>query len=353
MKRITILPVAALLLAAACAVISCGNETAESTNEGSTNGEVPKVTVRVMEIEEQPFRQVIDITGTVASEGDVRVPADEGGRVLSWLVPLGGNVRRGQVLVQLDSVLFRAQYDAALAQYNIARTNFEKQEKVYEEQGISELQLKTLEYQRDAAKAQMELARERLDRTRVKSPIDGTLNAQLVEAGEMSMPGAPIAHVVNTRTIKLEAGIPERYAASFKVGDAVTFTVDAISDDEFSAVITFVGAAVNQDNRTIPVEARVTNAGSTLKPDMIAAMTVRLRERENSIVVPEDYIIKSDLDEFVVYVEQDGLARQRTVRVGGSSRGDVLILDGLQPGDNLITFGQQNVSDGQPVIVKQ
>jgi len=281
------------------------------------------------------------------------VPADEGGRVLSWLVPLGGSVRSGQVLVQLDSVLLRAQYDAALAQYNIAQTNFEKQEKVYEEQGISELQLKTLQYQRDAAKAQMEMARERLDRTRVKSPIDGKLNARLVEAGEMSLPGAPIAHVVNTRQIKLEAGIPERYAASFRVGDPVSFTVDAIAGEEFSGIISFVGSAVNQDNRTIPVEARVANAGGKLKPDMIAAMTIRLRERENSIVVPEDYIIKSDLDEFVVYVEKDGVAKERAVTIGGTSRGDVLILDGLQPGDRLITFGQQNVSDGQPVIVKQ
>ncbi len=353
MKRFNILPLAALLLVATVAMTSCGNEKAESANNSGAEGEVPKVTVRVMEIEEQPFEQVIDITGTVASEGDVMVPADEGGRVLSWLVPLGGSVRSGQVLVQLDSVLLRAQYDAALAQYNIAQTNFEKQEKVYEEQGISELQLKTLQYQRDAAKAQMEMARERLDRTRVKSPIDGKLNARLVEAGEMSLPGAPIAHVVNTRQIKLEAGIPERYAASFRVGDPVSFTVDAIAGEEFSGIISFVGSAVNQDNRTIPVEARVANAGGKLKPDMIAAMTIRLRERENSIVVPEDYIIKSDLDEFVVYVEKDGVAKERAVTIGGTSRGDVLILDGLQPGDRLITFGQQNVSDGQPVIVKQ
>jgi multidrug efflux pump subunit AcrA (membrane-fusion protein) len=85
---------------------------------------------------------------------------------------------------------------------------------------------------------------------------------------------------------------------------------------------------------------------------MIASMRIRLRARENSIVIPQDYIIKSDLETFVVYVEQDGVARERAVTIGGTSRGNVLILDGLKTGDRLITFGQQNVADGQPVTVK-
>lgn len=352
MKRFQSLSLLAILLAAGLLATSCGNEKAESANNRDAMKEVPKVTVRVTEIDPTEFTQVIDITGTVASDGDVLVPADEGGRVLEWRVPLGGRVRSGQVLVQLDSALVRGAYDAALAQYNIAQTNFEKQQKVYEKQGISELQVKTLQYQRDAAKAQMEIARERLERTRVKSPIAGMLNARLVEKGEMSVPGAPIAHVVNIDQIKLEAGVPERYGSSFKVGDPVRFTVDAIPGEEFTGTITFVGSAVNPDNRTIPVEVRVRNAGGKLKPAMIAEMKVRLRARENSIVIPEDYIIKSDLDEFVVYIEQDGLAKERKVKVGATSQGDVLILDGLKPGDRLITTGQQNVSDGQPVVVE-
>jgi RND family efflux transporter MFP subunit len=339
------------LIAGTVLLSACGDEKAASANrEGEGNG-VPTVNVSVMEIEESGYTQVIEITGSVASDGDVKVPADEGGRVLGWLVPLGARVRAGQVLVQLDSSLLRSAYEAALAQYNIAQTSFEKQKRVFEEQGISELQLKTLQYQRDAAKAGMDMARERLERTRVKSPINGVLNARFFEKGEMSVPGAPVAHVVNIDQIKLQAGVPERYAASFRVGDPVRFTVDALSDDEYEGTITFVGAAVNKDNRTIPVEVRVKNAGGKLKPDMIAEMVVRLRTRENSIVIPEDYIIKNDMDSFIVYVEENGVAVERSIKPGGSSRGKVLILEGLRKGDHLITVGQQNVADGQPVKV--
>ncbi|MDT8325083.1 MAG: efflux RND transporter periplasmic adaptor subunit, partial [Bacteroidota bacterium] len=197
MKRILSLPILALSLAGAVLLTSCSDDEASSADRTGEDKDIPSVSVRVMEIEATEFTQVIDITGAVASEGDVMVPADEGGRVLGWLVPLGARVRSGQVLVQLDSALLRSGYDAALAQYNISQASYEKQKRVFEEQGISELQLQTLRYQRDAAKAGMELARERLERTRVKSPIDGVLNARMVEKGEMSAPGAPIAHVVN------------------------------------------------------------------------------------------------------------------------------------------------------------
>ena len=280
------------------------------------------------------------------------VPSDEGGRVLAWLVPLGARVRSGQVLAQLDSAIVRATYDAAVAQYRIAQTNFEKQQKVYEEQGISELQLKTLQYQRDAARAQMDMARARLDRTRIKSPINGILNARLVEAGEMSGPGLPIAHVVNSDRLKIVAGIPERYANSFRSGDKVRFTVDALPGESFAGSIRFVGAAVNKDNRSIPVEVDIAAHGGRLKPEMIAKMLVTLGSRTQSIVVPEDYVSRTDRDSFVAYVEEDGVARERTLRIGASSKGSMLILEGLAAGDRLITLGYQNVADGQRVVVK-
>lgn len=351
MKRFAIPTVLLLVLVAAGAFSGCGENNAESA-PADAKVEAPAVTVSVTTLETEAFDEIIDVTGTIASYEDVMVPSDEGGRVLTWAVPLGARVRVGQVLVQLDTAIVRATYDAALAQYLIAQTNYEKQKKVFEEQGISELQLKTLQYQRDAARAQMDMAKARLERTRIKSPISGMLNARLVEAGEMSAPGLPIANVVNTDRLKVEAGIPERYANSFRVGDRVSFSVDAMPGETFGGSIRFVGAAVNPDNRSIPVEVDVTGHGGRLKPDMIARMHVTLGAKAQSIVVPEDYVSRTDRDEFVAYVEEDGVARERKLRIGASSRGRVLILDGLNAGDRLITLGYQNVADGQRVIVK-
>lgn len=350
MKHV-IIPTLALVLVAGSLLQGCGKEEAESAPAGGRNGE-HIVSVKTENIEEMPFIETIQVTGTVAAYEDVMVPADEGGRVLKWRVPLGARVSRGQVLVLLDTAIVRAAFDAAKAQYNIAQTSYLKQKKVYEQEAISELQLKTLEYQRDAALAQMNLSKERLDRMSIRSPINGVLNKRLVEEGEMSGPGLPIAHVVNTSTLKIVAGVPERYANSFRLGDRVEFTVDAVPGKTFKGKISFVGAAVEKDNRTVPIEVHVQQSGSELKPDMIASMEITLSTRANSIVIPEDYVQTVNIDEFIVYVLEDSVARERKVKVGGSSGGKVLITAGLEAGEELITLGHQNVANNQRVSVK-
>lgn len=347
-----ILTLSVLLLTAAGLLSACGDKQANSAQQPSEKDAENAVTVSVMEVRTGDFAEVLQLTGIVASFDDVKVPSDEGGRVLHWLVPRGASVRKGQVLVVLDSAIARATYDAALAQYNIAQTNYEKQKRVYEQQGISELQLKTLQYQRDAAKAQLDMSRERLERTKVKSPINGVLNERFVENGEMSGPGLPIAHVVNTGNLKIEAGVPERFAGNFRSGDKVTFTVDALPGQKFHGTVGFVAAAVNKDNRTIPIEVLVAGAGGKLKPEMIAALNIVLAAQRDVIAIQSDYITKTNIDEFSVYVVEDGVARERKISIGGSSRGKVLISSGLNAGDKLITLGYQNVADGQPVFVK-
>ncbi|MBR9977942.1 MAG: efflux RND transporter periplasmic adaptor subunit [Bacteroidetes bacterium] len=353
MKRIFHIHVLLLPLALLSGLGGCGEHNSESAGDGGGNNNIASAPVTTLELTLTDFNEVITVTGTIASYEDVKVPADEGGKVLQWLVPLGAYVRSGQTLVQLDSAIVRTNYDAAVAHYNIAQTNYERQINVYKEQGISELQLKTLEYQRDAARAQMEMSRVRLERTRVKSPINGTVNARLIEAGEMSAPGQPVAHVVNTDRLKILAGIPERHANSFRVGENVSFTVDAASGDTFRGVIRFIGAAVVRDNRTLPVEVDIIGAQSQLKPDMIAKMSVTLRGRTESIVIPEDAALKTEKDEFVAYVVEDNLARERKLTIGGTNKGRMLVTGGLQAGDRLIIAGQQHVADGQAVVVSQ
>lgn len=352
MKRRLFISLLLLILTATGLLTSCGDDKAESAQKAETDSRSSAVTVSVIDIAPSDFSEVLQLTGSIASFEDVNVPADEGGRVLRWFVQRGASVRKGQVIAQLDSAIARATYDAALAGYNIAQTNYEKQKRVFDQQGISELQLKTLQYQRDAAKAQMDMSRERLERTRIKSPINGVLNIRYVDAGEMSAPGAPIAHVVNTAALKIDGGVPERYAGNFSRGDKVSFTVDAFSGQNFSGTVSFIGAAVNKDNRSIPIEVLIRNAGGKLKPEMIAAMRITLSSSKNVIAIPEDYVVKTNIDEFSVFVLDGDVARERRVTLGGSSEGRVVITDGLDIGDKLITLGFQNVADGQPVLVK-
>lgn len=339
---------------AVIAIFSIGIQACKNSNAD----EAPKpageqaVNVKVMELKLTSFAEHIRLTGSLASYDDIMVPAEEGGRLVEWKAAKGASVAKGQVIARLDDAVLRAAYDAANAQYQLAETNYTKQKKVFEERAISDLQMKSFEYQRDAAKAGADLAKARLDKTLIKSPVAGILNNRFVDEGEMIGPGMPVAHVVSTARLKIVAGVPERYTGAFKVGDAVRFTVDAFPKETFAGKVTFIGAAVSRDTRSIPVEVQISSGAGRLKPDMIASMEIMLPAKPGCIVVPEDYVQQVDKGAHVVYVALNGVAEERRIVMGGSYDGTIQILHGLKAGDRLITLGYQNVVNGQKIAVQ-
>lgn len=329
---------------------ACGNSNAESADKQVSNDDI--INVSVEPVKKAEFVETLKLAGSVESFEDVQLSSEEGGKLLKWVVPKGAHVTAGSIIARLDTAIFKAGYDAANAQYKLAEVAYQKQKKVYEQQAISELQLKTLEYQRDAAKAQSDLARARFERTIIRSPLSGMLNNRFFEEGELVPPGVPLAHIVNTDRVKINAGVPERYAGRLSVGDPVTFAIDAFPGETYTGKITFIASSVSRDNRTIPIEASVSGAGGKMKPDMIATLNITLRAIPNAIVIPSDYIQQVDMNKRVVYVEDGGLAHERQIEIGSMSQGKAHITKGLREGEKLITLGFQNVADGQKVNVK-
>lgn len=333
-------------------IISCGKSNADPKEQ--TNGKIAgqPVNVKVQEIRLQDFTETIRVTGSIESFNDIMVPAEEGGRVVVWTVPRGAHVAKDQIIARLDDALLKAGFEAAEANYKLADVTYEKQKKVFEEQAISDWQMKSFEYQRDAAKAQRDLAKARFDKTQIKSPVNGIINQRLVDAGEMIGPGMPIAQIVDNKKLRISAGVPERYAKSLHTGSHVGFTCDAFPTEQFHGTVSFVGAAVTKDNRTLPIEVQVTNNTSKLKPDMIASLSILTDAKKNCVVIPHDYIQQTDMNRFVVFVDNNGIAEERKVTFIGSDGKNVLITGGLKEGDKLITLGFQNVANGQKIAVQ-
>lgn len=344
-----ILPVtgAALLLA----LNSCGQSDAQTGAPGSQESPAQTVQVTIEEIQLSPFSDMIQTTGIVKGRTDVMLSPEEGGVVKSWLVEKGTAVKKGQVLGVLNDEVLEAGYKAALAQYKVAELNYEKQRPVYKQKGISEVQFRSLQYTRDAAKAQADLAKARLERTRLRSPIDGILNDRFADEGEFAPPGVPVAHVVDARNLKVSAEITERFAGNLKVGSPALIVPDAFPGDTIAGRIQYVGAAVNPSNRTIAIEVLIENPGMKLKPEMIARLNIVRSERHNAILVDERVVQLIDRGNMVVFVENNGVAEQRRVRVGGRQGTMVEVIEGLRPGDRLIVTGYQRLVDGQAVTV--
>ena len=338
-----------MIVVAAIAGSGCGQSNANA--EGASAAAVNAVTVRIQELRPTLFTDAISATGTIQANEDVMLSPEEGGVVKEWLVEKGQRVRKGQVIGVLSDDVIKASYDAAQAQYKMSELNFEKQKSVYEQKAISELQYKSLQYTRDAAKAQADLMFARLERTRLRSPIDGVLDDRMKNEGEFAPPMVPVAHVVNLKSIKVVADVSERFAGEAKVGDVAKVIVDAFPNDTLTGRVQYVGAAVSSSNRTIPVEIAIRNPDLKLKPEMIARVRIIRSVRENALLIDENVAQLVDRDKRIVYVENDGKAEQRVVTIGGRRGEKIEIVDGLRAGDHIIVAGYQKLSDGQPVQI--
>ena len=351
MNKIRLLITAALVVGVAALIASCSKTDAETENATNTPTTEQGVSVRVYEIRLAPFSDALQVTGVVKAFEDVMLSPEEGGVVKEWKVQKGQRVVKGEVLALLKDDILQPSYDAAAAQFKLSDLNFEKQSKVYSEQAISELQLKSAEYNRDGAKAQASLALARLERSRLRSPINGVLNDRFFDEGEFAPPAVPIAHLVNTHLVKIAAEVPEVHTAHLTVGTKALLTIDAFPGDTLRGTISFVASSINPSNRTLPVEIVLANPENRLKPEMIARVKLMRSARRNALLLSESVVQLVDKNRHVVFVEKDGRAEERVVKLGGRQGNLVEILDGLKAGDRVIVVGYQKLMNGRPVTV--
>jgi membrane fusion protein (multidrug efflux system) len=348
-NRISALLSVIAVAAAVTMFIGCGGE-----SKGATTAEAaPGVTVRVETVAPTPLMDAISVAGIVKAADDVMLSPEEGGVVKAWKAKKGERVSKGQIIAILKDEVIKASYDAAVAQYEMADLNYTKQQKVYEEQGISDLQYQNLRLGRDAAKANADLMKARWERTQIKSPVDGMLDEQYFDEGEFSPPGVPIAHLVNLDVLKISAEIPERHAGSIASGAMMLVTFDAFPQDTLRARITFVGSTVNPSNRALTVEGVLPNHRGRLKPEMIGKVLVLRSSKDRALLVPEIAVQLVDRNRYVVFVENGGKAEQREVALGAREGNRVEVLRGLRVGDRLIVTDLQKLTDGTAVRVAE
>jgi membrane fusion protein (multidrug efflux system) len=348
MKTLQSYLAAALMVISITVLSSC-----KKSETANTEQKIQPVNVTVLQIKPSVMIDGIQSSGTVKAFEDVMMSPEEGGIVKEWSKKKGERVRKGDLIVTLKDEVIKASYEAADAQYKMAQLNVEKQQSVYDQQGISELQFKNLMYGRDAAKANADLMKARWERTQLRSPINGVVDMTMPNAGEMAPPGVPIARVVNTSTIKIQTEVTELYSGTIKVGTPVSVTFDAVPGEELKGKVSYVGSTVSAANRTMLVEILLPNPKGKLKPEMIAKVNLVREKKNNAILVSENIIQLVDRDRHNVYVEKNGIAEERRVKIGGRQGNLVEVIDGLKIGEQLIVSGYQKLVNGSPVVITE
>jgi RND family efflux transporter MFP subunit len=345
---------ALLFLIAGCG--STQSEEKDTDKSDAANEQFVKIiNVEVESLLPTSFEEFVRLTGTVKAEYDVVLSAEEPGRIERFFAQKGEAVRRGQPIAKIDDAIMRATVAAAEAESALAAESYERQRGVWEEQRIG-TELTYLEKKRGAAQAaaRLKILRTRLERTIIRAPFDGTLEARYVEAAEMAAIGTPVVRVLSTNELKVEVGVPERYAPDVRVGTRAHIVFDFLPDLQLDGQVRFAGSAVDPESRTFPIEIALDDPLGVIKPEMIANVRVLRNELETVIVAPQQAVRRAE-NGFVAYVavekEEGAFAEERLIVLGPHYADRVVVESGLLSGDRLIVRGQVLVADGSRIRI--
>lgn len=344
------------LLPLIIAVAACGKDGSAEPAEGGTAEETSRIiNVETMTLQPQPFTEYVNLTGAVIADRDVVVSAEESGVVREIYVDKGASVKEGQPIARIDDRILRAQAEQAVAQADLAKETWQRQQKLWEGQHIgSEMAYIQARQGYLTAQANAKALSERLERTVIRAPIGGLIEDRRIEVGSMVSPGTQVARIVDLDPIKVMAGLPERYATQVAKNAGAEVFLPGIGQN-FSGKVDFVGAAVDPQSRTVPAEIMVPNAGTRLRPGMVAEIRIERGENAQALVVPQGAILRSEDGYYVYVVEQrpegGAVAEARPVTIGESQNGQVPVDTGLSAGEQVVVVGQKQVSAGDRVNI--
>ncbi|MFZ9473027.1 MAG: efflux RND transporter periplasmic adaptor subunit [Sediminibacterium sp.] len=320
------------------------------------------VVVTIAPVVAQDFNHFIEIQGKVESESVSFVtPRAGGGQVKAVFVKRGDRVAKGQILLQLDNSLIKQSVAAATqnietvkAQAALAKSVYEKQKNLWEQNIGSEIQLLTaktnaeaLGSQLKAAMEQLGMAKDQLSYTSVRSDVDGVAEEVNVKVGEIFM-GAGQLKVVNTDRLKLTSQVPENYAGKIKVGTDVSLIFPDLNKT-MDTKLTVVGNVIDPLSRSFFVEAKLP-VNKDFRPNQLAQVKIKDYTKKNAISIPINIVQNDDKGKFVyVAATENGklVARKRPVTIGEFYANSIEILSGINAGEQVVTEGYQSLFDGQ------
>ncbi len=297
-----------------------------------------------------PLKNELTATGTLYSNESVVITAEIAGKVTEIFFHEGQKVTSGQVLLKLDQSVLSAERDRAQANFNLSEANIKRAELLLQEQAISERERDEAYAQWRLDEANLRLTEAQLAKTVIRAPFSGLLGLHRISIGEYLQPGEAIVNLDNLDPIKVDFRVPEVFAYQLKVGQKIQMNVDAVPGRSFAGQVYAIDPQIDINGRSVLLRAKAEQREGPLRPGMFARVTLVLEERPQALMIPEEALIPKG-NQQTVFKVVDGMVVATEVTTGLRTRGQVEIVQGLAPGDTVITAGQIKVRPGMPVTV--
>ena len=310
--------------------------------------------VFVADVAKQDFAMRIEALGTLKANERVDLTLNVADRVTALYFDDGERVVAGKTLLSLAQREQVALVEAAEANSDEARRQYQRAIQLAEQDAIAQTSLDAARRDLDNANAQLRAVQVRQKDRVLVAPFDGVLGFRMVSVGSYVRPGDVVATLVDDSQMKLDFLVPSTFLRSLKAGVAVTAATDDLPGMDFSGTIDSVDNSIDPVTRSVRVRAILPNPDKTLKAGMFMRVTISADAR-TALSIPEGAIQPLGPDNFVLVAVADGdrlFARQRKVEIGLRQGGNVEVLSGLEEGERIITEGAIRVREGAEIIVR-
>jgi len=313
--------------------------------------EAPPINVSVLTL--QAISDLADtfmLPAVVEPNRTVTLSAEVAGRI-EFVAREGIPIETGRLLVQINRDLIQPQVQRAEAQVQRDQIGYERMEELVQAKATSQQDLDDASVNLAVSKASLAEIQAQLKRTTIVSPCTGVLNESLVEVGEYVNPGTPVARIVDTETLRIIVGIPERDVAYFTKGQSAEILADIRGQQQIlEGSITYISVSADARTRSTRTEITVDNTDGQLHSGQVVRVRLARRQIPEAIMIPLLAVIPME-EGHVVYVAEKGQAERRQVTFGILQEDRVEILTGLQAGDRLIVAGHRFLAPGQKISI--
>jgi len=365
MKTISGKSLAGAILLAALAL--AGGGCSPSGSEEKPLVDEKPVPVEVLDVETRDLPIVVESVGRLSADREVTLAAEVGGVVKEYLADVGDPVKAGQILVRMDSRDFalalreaEASLASALARLDASAKAYERSKALLPRKVISsdafdkiEAEYKTAKATISQIEAMVDIAEERIAKTRITAPFSGVVAQRTVEKGQTLGVGSPVMALVDLDSVRVKIHLAECDYVRVGRENAVSVTVEAFPGKFFSGRIDRLGVKGDERTNTFDVEILLENPGHTLKAGLSARVRITTDVIHDTVLIPQSTVLYREDRREVFVAGPDQRAELRTVKLGRSHESLVQVLEGLSHGDRLVVTGGQYLKVGDKLAIAQ
>ena len=315
--------------------------------------------VTAMYAKDTVFNHYVEVQGSVVTKNDKQIYPEMSGVMTRLYVNEGSYVKRGALIATVDDGGLKQQIAQQQVQLELARTTFERQKRLWDQNIGSEMQYLEAKNRVEALQKGIESMQQQLKKVNVYAPYSGSVEEVITKQGQVVSPGAtPIIRLVGLGDLYVEAEVPERFLPTVTTGTSTIVELEAI-DKEFSSKVRRVNSTINPSSRSFKVEVPVPNDW-LIKPNLIANLKLNDYSNEDAILIPTD-VINEDasgeqsvfvVDQLIDEVEEIYSIRRMVVELGKENdNGMVEVLSGLENNSKIIAEGAKSLIDGDEVKI--